>query len=76
MAYYCTHCATSLEIMTIEQLGYPAWVIKHEPDGMCVQRIYKDPEGVPEEYYKRVGMEKRLAIEPKVSEVLERGRLE
>jgi len=59
MAYYCTHCATSLEIMTIELLGHPAWVITHEPDGVCVQRIYKDPEAVPEEYYKRVGMGKK-----------------
>lgn len=58
IAYYCTHCATSFEIMTIEQLGYPAWVITHEPDGVCVQRLYKDPRSVPEEYYRRLGMEK------------------
>ena len=64
MAYYCTHCANSFEIMTIEQLGYPAWVVTPEPGGRCTQHIYKDPESVPEGYYKRVGMEKKKTISP------------
>jgi len=56
--YYCVHCPVSFDIMSIEDMGYPAWVTLHQPEGRCVQYLYKDPAAVPEEYYKRVGKEK------------------
>lgn len=58
LAYYCTHCPATFEIMSIEEFGYPAWVNLPQPDGRCVQYVYKDLRNVPEEYYKRVGKEK------------------
>lgn len=57
--YYCTHCPITLEIMPIEKFGYPAWVCLPQPEGRCIQYLYKSLESVPEEYYKRVGMEKK-----------------
>lgn len=58
-SYYCAHCPSSFEIMSIEQFGYPVWVTLPQPGGRCSQYLYKDPESVPEEYYRRVGMEKK-----------------
>ena len=58
LAYYCIHHPV-LDILAIEQFGYPAWVIQTQPKGHCIQYVYKNPESVPEEYYKRVGMEKK-----------------
>lgn len=57
-AYYCTHCIISLEIMAIEEFGYPALISFPQPEGRCIQYLYKNPESVPEEYYKWVGMQK------------------
>jgi len=57
--YYCAHCPIVLEIMCIEQTGYPAWISEPQPGGMCHQYFYKDLDAIPEKYYKRVGMEKR-----------------
>jgi len=57
--YYCLHCPICFEKMTIEQLGYPAWVTLPQPDGRCIQYLYKDPTSVPAEYYKRLGMVKK-----------------
>ena len=59
LCYYCTHCPVTVDIMPIEELGYPAWVCIPQPEGRCIQYLYKNPENVPEEYYKRVGMEKK-----------------
>lgn len=59
VCYYCTHCPVTLEIMPIEKFGYPAWLCLPQPEGRCIQYIYKNPESVPEEFYKRVGMEKK-----------------
>jgi hypothetical protein len=48
-----------LEMMAIEKLGHPAWVSEPQPDGKCIQILYKDPSKTPEKYYKRLGMEKK-----------------
>lgn len=61
-SYYCIHCPTSFDIMSIEQLGYPVWVTFPQPEGRCVQWLYKDPRAVPDQYYRRVGKE-RKAVE-------------
>ncbi|HJX12391.1 MAG TPA: hypothetical protein VJ377_02565 [Dehalococcoidales bacterium] len=59
VCYYCAHCAVVLETMGIEKAGYPAWIAEQQPDGGCIQYLYKDPEKIPEKYYKRLGLEKR-----------------
>ncbi len=57
--YYCTHCIISFQEMSIERLGYPAWISMPKPDGRCTQYVFKDPRAVPEEYYQRVGKKKK-----------------
>ena len=59
LCYYCTHCPVVIDIMPIEDLWYHAWTCLPQPEGRCIQYIYKNPESVPEKYYKRVGMEKK-----------------
>lgn len=56
--YYCTHCPVAIDMMPIEQFGYPAWITFPQPEGRCIQHLYKDRKGIPEEYYKRIGMKK------------------
>lgn len=58
--YYCSHCTTILEIMAIKEFGYPAWISIPQPEGRCIQYLYKNPDSVPEKYYKWVGMKKNL----------------
>lgn len=65
LAYYCTHCPATFEIMNIEEFGYPAWVNFPQSGGRCVQYVYKDLRNVPEEYYRRVGKEKSPRDPPK-----------
>jgi hypothetical protein len=58
---YCTH-APMLEILSIEQLGYPATVAfppeKVASERSCTYCIYKNVEDIPEEVYTRVGKQK------------------
>ena len=61
VSYYCAHCAAVLEIMAIEKAGFPAWICDPQPGGRCIHYLYKNPTNVPEKYYKRVGMEKKIA---------------
>jgi hypothetical protein len=58
VSYYCAHCATVLELMGIEREGYPAWIAEMQPDGGCIQYIYKDPSKIPDKYYERLGLKK------------------
>jgi hypothetical protein len=58
-SYFCAHCHIIFEIMAIDKFGYPAWVSVPQPEGQCIQYIFKKPESVPEEIYKRVGMKKK-----------------
>jgi len=57
---YCTHSPV-LEILSIEQLGYPANVTippEKMAGGSCRYCIYKNVEDIPEEVYTRVGKQK------------------
>lgn len=57
---YCTHCAV-LEILSIEQLGYPACVTfpsRRVGEGPCRICVYKKSEDIPEQVYTRVGKQK------------------
>lgn len=57
---YCAH-APMEEIIAIEKMGYPL-AVHLFPDEVATEScrfcIYKDPKSIPEEVYKRVGMEK------------------
>lgn len=59
---YCTHCAFQ-EIIPIEKYGYPIFITDC-PDGdrigqeNCRVYIYKNPEDIPERFFKRLGMKK------------------
>ena len=61
VGYYCLHCLVSAEFMAIEQHGYPFW-INFPPKKVgekCIQYHYKDLKRVPEQYYNRVGKDKK-----------------
>ena len=53
---YCAHCAVG-EIASIERMGYPAWVTEFDPDAShpCGWTVFKDPDAIPEEYFRRLG---------------------
>ena len=57
---YCSHCSFVNEILPIEHLGYPMRVTENprDPGDKCRWIVYKRPELVPEEAYRRVGKEK------------------
>jgi hypothetical protein len=58
---YCVHCCQLQERASIARLGYPVRVVEPpvwgtaEPRGHCTWSVYKDPELVPAEAYRRVG---------------------
>ena len=58
---YCAH-EPVVEIVSIEQLGYPAQVAAHPEkvarDKPCTFCVYKKVEDTPQEFYKRVGKRK------------------
>jgi hypothetical protein len=57
---YCTHCPV-LEILSIEQFGYPvnvAFPAEKVAEEYCKYCMYKNVEDIPEEVYTRVGKQK------------------
>src|SRR5215469_4158046 len=58
---YCVHCCQLQERASISRLGYPVRVVEPpvwgttEPRGYCTWSVYKDPQLVPAEAYRRVG---------------------
>lgn len=62
VSYYCTHTPVCVEIQNIEEFGYPLYVVfpPKKPGDSCVWWFYKDRKAIPEEYYKRVGKEKKV----------------
>lgn len=66
---YCVHCCQLQERTPIRRLGYPVRVVEPPvwpdgPDRKCTWTIYEDPSLVPEEAYRRVGLERPAADEP------------
>ena len=61
---YCVHCCQLQERASIARLGYPVRVVEPpvwgtaEPRGHCTWSVYKDPQLVPAEAYRRVGSAK------------------
>jgi hypothetical protein len=65
---YCVHCCQLQERVPILRLGYPVRVVDPPiwPDGAertCSWTIYKDPALVPDEVYRRVGLERHRSPE-------------
>ena len=61
---YCAHCCQLQERASIARLGYPVRVVEPpvwgttEPRSYCTWSVYKDPQLVPGEAYRRVGADK------------------
>lgn len=61
---YCVHCCQLQERVPIRRLGYPVRVVDPPvwPDRgdrrKCTWTVYKDPSLVPDEAYRRVGLER------------------
>jgi hypothetical protein len=61
---YCAHCCQLQERASITRLGYPVRVVDPplwgttEPRDYCTWSVYKDPQLVPAEAYRRVGAAK------------------
>ena len=57
--YYCMHCAFLNEILPCES-GYGAllWPVDplSGPDDVCAWQVYKNPDDIPDHYYRRLGM--------------------
>lgn len=54
---YCAHCAVALQLVPIEELGYPLRVVEYPADlaSVCKWIIYKDRQSIPAEAYTAVG---------------------
>ena len=63
---YCVHCVMN-EVLPMEWGGHPLWVTGYDPDPQkpCSWNFYKQVENIPEDYYRRVGMQKPSAGEGK-----------
>jgi hypothetical protein len=61
---YCVHCCQLQERASIARLGYPVRVVEPpvwgtpQPRDYCTWSVYKDPQLVPAEAYRRVGARK------------------
>jgi len=60
--YYCTHCCVGAEIIPTELRGYPLRItlIGQRPEDPCIHLLYKKPKLIPEEYFNRIGMVKKI----------------
>ena len=67
VCYYCVNCCVVMQLMPIDQFGYPVRVVEpptypDDREAKCTWHVYKDPANVPERYYTDVGRTKPPAI--------------
>ena len=67
VCYYCVNCCVVMQLMPIDQFGYPVRVVEPptypaEREAKCTWHVYKDPANVPERFYTDVGRRKPLTI--------------
>ncbi len=67
VCYYCVNCCVVMQLMPIDQFGYPVRVVEpptypDDREAKCTWHVYKDPANVPERYYTDVGRRKPLTI--------------
>jgi len=66
--YYCIHCPFLNELLPYESsYGSIMWPVDPPagPDDICQWHIYKDRNKIPEKYYQRLGIEKKIVKENK-----------
>lgn len=58
---YCVSCPLRWEVDWLNEHGYPLIIFDppRKPGDPCVQTIYKDPRDVPEEYFQRMGVQRK-----------------
>ena len=59
--YYCMHCTFFNEMLPYELMGHIMWPVDEvkTPRDECTWHIYKDPNRIPDRYYKRLGIPKK-----------------
>jgi hypothetical protein len=59
--YYCMHCPFLNEMLPYESMGYLMWPVDElkTPHDVCTWHLYKDPNRIPDHYYKRLGITKK-----------------
>ncbi len=62
LPYYCIHSAFLNEILPYQEFGYLLWPTDEPkgPEDECRWHIYKDPNDIPQKYYDRLGVEKKV----------------
>ena len=60
VSYYCAHCLLAFEVMAIERVGHPWWIVlpPKEFGEPCVQYIYKDTAKIPKAHPTRAASNK------------------
>lgn len=55
---YCSHCPMWNSVAPTAWFGHPQWVFDDpaRADGSCTMSIYKHPESIPAEYFRRLGL--------------------
>lgn len=56
--WYCTHCSLLMEVFPAEAYGHPLRPLDHDSDhrAPCVWYVYKRPELIRPEHYRRIGL--------------------
>lgn len=56
--WYCTHCSLLMEVFPAEIYGYPLRPLDWSPDhrAACVWYVYKRPDLIRPEHYRRIGL--------------------
>ena len=60
---YCLNCTTMWEFGWYKWFGWPLFIMdvpKIGSDGKCVMVMYKDPKDIPDSYYERTGLERKI----------------
>ena len=61
MFAYCVSCPLRWEVDWLREHGYPLIIFDppEKPGDPCIQTLYKDPRDVPDEYFARMGAERK-----------------
>ena len=60
---YCLNCTTMWEFGWYKWFGWPLFIMdvpKVGGDGKCVMVMYKDPKDIPDSYYERTGLTRKI----------------
>jgi hypothetical protein len=61
--HYCVSCPLRWEVDWLNEHGYPLIMFDPPkgPGDPCVQTLYKDPRDIPDEYFERMGVERKYS---------------